>query len=534
MIPKIWSILLFCGFFFVLLGFAFQQNENDLSSTIYYLKTSQLNSDSVQIELVAESSGKNSAISIYFPANYTLYINHKLQHSIFSKGALHQVFLLPKNDTLHQISLLTQNENRYIPFNAHPFLTDYSAISIGDLSQVLQKDLIRSIYAHILAGMFLVISLYYTFLYFMQKEKRLGVFGLISFLFFCLIFLEYMLYHIHYDFTFHSWRLFFIRLVSFCIASLLPLFFQLRFHTLQQKALLLLIPIVFLTLLLPDFTFDATNKIWMLISISISLVLTIPAILKKKLGAYEAGFGIVIWLLAQLFIDNYDVHLFLGFGMLMLFNLISLAMKQHAEKVAHEHSLIRSSRLELELLKKNIQPHYLMNSLGAAIAWMEKHPKKGIQLIEAIADELQQVIDISGEKQITLKQELLMCQSFLKVMSFRKDKKYKLVTTYKLDKDMSLLLPPAVILTLCENAVTHSIQTEKIVKLNLTIFISDQTASILFECPNFSNNHDESYSDGTGTKYIKARLTESFDQNWEFSTYQTDSDWGTKISFKHG
>jgi hypothetical protein len=56
----------------------------------------------------------------------------------------------------------------------------------------------------------------------------------------------------------------------------------------------------------------------------------------------------------------------------------------------HRDSLLTSAcllaqRLEIELLKKNIQPHFLLNTLTVLIEVIEQAPATAVKLIEAVA-----------------------------------------------------------------------------------------------------------------------------------------------------
>ena len=84
-----------------------------------------------------------------------------------------------------------------------------------------------------------------------------------------------------------------------------------------------------------------------------------------------------------------------------------------------KNSLVQSTRLRLELLKKNIQPHFLMNTLTSLIDWIEETPKKGVLFIEALAKEFDLLNQIENQTLIPVSQEIALCRAHLEIMEYR-------------------------------------------------------------------------------------------------------------------
>ena len=95
--------------------------------------------------------------------------------------------------------------------------------------------------------------------------------------------------------------------------------------------------------------------------------------------------------------------------------------REEARRLTQEAHLV-TARLEIELLKKNIQPHFLLNSINATIVWLQEDPRNATRLLNSLADELRMLLHFSGKKMITLEQELELCRAHLQVMSLRHDK----------------------------------------------------------------------------------------------------------------
>ena len=212
-------------------------------------------------------------------------------------------------------------------------------------------------------------------------------------------------------------------------------------------------------------------------------------------GVYKKMQGARLVLLALLacvlirFITSFGISLYLGFSLILLgmFYLLSLRIKE--QRLAYENSLVQSTRLRLELLKKNIQPHFLMNTLTSLIDWVEESPKKGVLFIESLAKEFDHFNQIEEQTLIPISQEIALCRTHLEIMEYRKEVNYSWEEE-GIDPDQKI--PPAILHTLLENGITHSLPLE---------------------------------DNSTGLKYIKARLTESYHSKWDFTSEPTDHGW---------
>jgi LytS/YehU family sensor histidine kinase len=207
----------------------------------------------------------------------------------------------------------------------------------------------------------------------------------------------------------------------------------------------------------------------------------------------------------------------------------SIARQFARNEKAEREAQLKSVRLENELLKKNINPHFVLNTLTSIIAWLRKDSDSAIKLIEALAEEFRMINQISTLKQIPIGQEIDLCRAHLKIMSYRKGADYKLET---IDVDEKDTIPPMIFHTLVENGLTHGyeIKTTGIFKL-ISIKNSESTKYILMNDGDF-NLEDTKGSTGFGAKYIKGRLEESYPGKWIFTSNKSDFGWETIIEIK--
>ena len=205
--------------------------------------------------------------------------------------------------------------------------------------------------------------------------------------------------------------------------------------------------------------------------------------------------------------------------------LLSLRIKE--QRLAYETSLVQSTRLRLELLKKNIQPHFLMNTLTSLIDWVEESPKKGVLFIEALAKEFDLFNQIENKTLIPITQEIALCRAHIEIMEYRKEINY----SWKDEGiDPKEKLPPAILHTLLENGITHSLPLEdNSIKFKLVFESNDEYKCYTFLTFAAGVRQTANREDGTGLKYIKARLTESYNAKWDFTSEPTSHGWKNTI-----
>ncbi|MEM8712037.1 MAG: histidine kinase, partial [Planctomycetota bacterium] len=185
----------------------------------------------------------------------------------------------------------------------------------------------------------------------------------------------------------------------------------------------------------------------------------------------------------------------------------------------------RAARLEAELLKKHLQPHFLMNTLTSIMEWVETDPPRGARAMESLSSELRTLVDISGETLIPMSVELDLCRAHLSVMEFRQGVSVELdVEGVNGDE----LIPPAVIHTLIENALTHNAYGEGAVRFRLAEKKAGRDRRIVLRTP-LAGSPRRSRPEGGGLRYVRTRLEESFPGAWSIQSGAEDGEWWTRI-----
>jgi len=402
-------------------------------------------------------------------------------------------------------------------------------LQIDDYEDLLTDRLIEISYMHIFAGAFLIASIYYLFLFLgNKKEYPMLIFSSSCFLFFVLTMTQFVRTAIPIHYSLHVVRLEIISSLTFGISFLIPLYFSMQFPYPKRKLLLGIYTAVLLYFFIINHHFFDFTIYNMAISLWVfSFGIVIFGVYKKAKGALLVSFVLLLCIVLRYSV-SFSISLFAGFSLILLSILYLLSLRIKEQRLAYESSLVQSTRLRLELLKKNIQPHFLMNTLTSLIDWVEESPKKGVLFIEALAKEFDLFNQIENQTLIPISQEIELCRNHLEIMKYRKEINY---FWEEESIDLEQKIPPGIIHTLLENGITHSLPLEdNSIKFKL-VFESDGDYKC-YTFLTFAANVREARAEkeeGTGLKYIKARLTESYNENWDFTAEPTDHGWKSTI-----
>lgn len=195
-------------------------------------------------------------------------------------------------------------------------------------------------------------------------------------------------------------------------------------------------------------------------------------------------------------------------------------------KILQQNSTILQEKLklenlakttELELLKTQLNPHFLFNALNSIKALVIINPEQSRDAIVKLSELLRFTLQYGKERLIPLKEEMEEVKKYLELEQLRFGKRL-FVTNEINENTLSQTLPPAIILTLAENAIKHGV-TKHVEDgfINIKTKISED-----FLYVEISNNgiYQPTDSVGIGLKHITKRLEEIYHNQATFSIIQ--------------
>ena len=248
----------------------------------------------------------------------------------------------------------------------------------------------------------------------------------------------------------------------------------------------------------------------------------------KNLAYHLAGcaFTVIIWqllsysILRALFGNN-DVYMNFMFtslivriltGVLIYFLLISVdflvlnfeEMQEHAEHEANLAAMLRDA--ELNMLRSQIRPHFLFNSLNSISALTLSNPQAAQDMIIKLSEFMRHSLTLGADTMNSLNEELYNAGLYLDIEKVRFSN--RMVIEKYIDPVCGEMMMPAMILQpLLENAVKHGVNT----------MLTSCIISLKAECKNsflvitISNSFDPDAvprkGTGTGLTNVQKRMS---------------------------
>lgn len=191
--------------------------------------------------------------------------------------------------------------------------------------------------------------------------------------------------------------------------------------------------------------------------------------------------------------------------MFVLFKYLRQA-KELAEKSEHEASLTGMLRdAELNMLRSQIRPHFLFNSLNSVSALTLSNPDKAQEMVVKLAEFMRYSLGLSGNACNSVKSEVHQAEIYLDIEKVRFSD--RMSVEIEMDDMCSDIQMPALITQpLLENAIKHGINTMTSASL-IKVKISCADNLLHFTVSNsFDPDAAPRQGTGTGLANIKKRL----------------------------
>lgn len=150
---------------------------------------------------------------------------------------------------------------------------------------------------------------------------------------------------------------------------------------------------------------------------------------------------------------------FMGLGVTVMGGVSFVSIYRRHQILARQRELAERElalAAQAQLAQAQIQPHFLFNSLASLQHWVHQGDARAAPLLDALTAYLRATLPLFNRRQLSLGEELEAVRQYLAVMQAR------LGARLQVDIEVpevlrAVQLPPALLLTLVENAIEHGV-----------------------------------------------------------------------------
>ena len=187
---------------------------------------------------------------------------------------------------------------------------------------------------------------------------------------------------------------------------------------------------------------------------------------------------------------------------------VKLYFKQRGDRKKLEELEKQNLEQQLEYLKYQINPHFLMNTLNNIHALVDIDPEKSKQTILELSKMMRFVLYEGNKTGVPLDREIAFLQNYITLMKLRYTDKVKI--TVDVPKSLpNNEVPPLMFITFVENAFKHGVSYRQASFIDIRIETdqtSDGAGHLTFTCRNSRIPKEEDKHGGVGLANVKQRL----------------------------
>lgn len=179
---------------------------------------------------------------------------------------------------------------------------------------------------------------------------------------------------------------------------------------------------------------------------------------------------------------------------------------------------------QMEYLKHQINPHFLMNTLNNIHAMIDFDTEMAKKSVVELSHLLRHVLYDSSEKYTTLDKEVEFIDSYIKLMRIRFIDEVNIeFNTPDIVLCRKIKLPPLLLIVLVENAFKHGISYDanSFVKIDIIAFDNELTC-IVTNSRHFSSKNNTEHS-GIGLSNVTRRLEMLFGKRYTLTIDDSDT-----------
>ena len=186
-----------------------------------------------------------------------------------------------------------------------------------------------------------------------------------------------------------------------------------------------------------------------------------------------------------------------------------------AETERSKASSLLATTAQLQMLRYQINPHFLFNSLNSIKALTYENPEQAGVMLTELSEFLRTTLSYNGMVFVPIKEEIEIIEKYLSIEKIRFEERLNYKINYDkiiLEKEILCFITQPIV----ENAIKHGLTNNPAgIDININFSKIEDYLSIEIENTGVLKDHDN--SNGTGLKNILERLDNAYSKQYIFS-----------------
>ncbi|MDO5664987.1 MAG: sensor histidine kinase [Bacteroidia bacterium] len=211
---------------------------------------------------------------------------------------------------------------------------------------------------------------------------------------------------------------------------------------------------------------------------------------------------------------------------------VALKMTFRWFKVESERKELEKAKSEAELqnMKNQVSPHFLLNTLNNIYALIEFNPAKAQQAIVDLSKLLRHILYDNDKPLVPLYQEVDFIKNYVDLMRIRLADNVKLNTKFSTKANSNTLIAPLIFISLIENAFKHGVSGDKpsFIDISLTETL-DGKVEFISRNSHYPKTGEDKSGSGIGLELVKKRLEMVYPKRYQWDSEIANDTYSTAL-----
>ncbi len=204
----------------------------------------------------------------------------------------------------------------------------------------------------------------------------------------------------------------------------------------------------------------------------------------------------------------------------------SLFVEYYRKQRKESRQEILSNRTKIDLLNKQLNPHFLFNTLNTIYGLSIEFPERTPDTIIKVSDLLRYQLESSSKESVSLRDEINFIESYISIERERIGYRCEIQLNVDIDRLDTYSIAPMIVFTFVENAFKHG--TDNIKDNFITIDITAVDAVLKLKISNsLAKNKRNIVSTKVGLENTQARLQLIYPESHMLTLTSTESQFDT-------